>query len=470
MSDRRVCYLTGSGFAWICKGMYGMEIDEQSKLTKSVPVVVSVVGAGLAGCEAAFALAERGVRVRLLEMRPGVTTPAHETGLPAELVCSNSLRSGNPGNAPGLLKEELRLAGSWLMKIADSTRIPAGDALAVDRTLFSTGVLRQLEAHPLISIEHREVTSIPPGPCIAAPGPLASPRFSEALQAVAGARHLYFYDAIAPIVDGSSIDMAKAFPQSRYDKGESSDYLNCPMDEQTYRAFVSELRNAGRVPPHPFESELHFQGCQPVEAIADSGDMSLAYGPMKPVGITDPRTGSRPFAVVQLRRENSAGTAWNMVGFQTKLTQNEQKRVFALIPGLSGARFLRLGSVHRNTFVNGPEVLDPFMRLSAFPDLMLSGQITGVEGYIESMATGLLSGIFMAALLGGRMPVVPPADTALGALLRHVTVPGSGPFQPSNIHFGLFPPASCRGGRRERRRMLSERALDSLRNWLSGPL
>lgn len=441
-----------------------MFLGEQTKLSKSVPVV----GAGLAGCEAAFALAERGVRVRLLEMRPGVTTPAHSTGLPAELVCSNSLRSGNIVNAPGLLKEEMRLAGSRLMKIADSTSIPAGDALAVDRVLFSTEVKRQLDSHPLISIEHMEVTSFPAGPCIAAPGPLAGRRLSEALQELTGAGHLYFYDAIAPIIDASSIDTGTVFPQSRYDRGEGADYLNCPMDGDTYRRFVSELRNAERVPPRPFERELHFQGCQPVEAIADSGEMSLAHGPMKPVGIVDPRTGSRPFAVVQLRRENAAGTAWNMVGFQTKLTHEEQKRVFRMIPGLSGARFLRLGSVHRNTFVNGPEVLDPFMRITASPDLMLSGQITGVEGYIESMATGLLSGMFMAALLSGGEPVPPPGDTALGALLRHVTVAGQGAFQPSNIHFGLFPPADFPGGRRERRAALSERALGSLRNWLSG--
>jgi len=448
--------------------MNGMNMGEQTKLSKSVPVVVPVVGAGLAGCEAAFALAERGVRVRLLEMRPGVTTPAHETDLPAELVCSNSLRSGNPENAPGLLKEEMRLVGSRLMSIADSVSVPAGDALAVDRTLFSLAVKRQLESHPLISIEHREVVAFPPGPCIAAPGPLASPGLSESLRMLTGGQHLYFYDAIAPILDASSIDTATAFPQSRYDKGGGADYLNCPMDEETYRRFVSELRNAKRVPPHPFERELHFQGCQPVEAIADTGEMSLAHGPMKPVGIIDPRTGARPFAVVQLRRENSAGTAWNMVGFQTKLTQDEQKRVFSLVPGLSGARFLRLGSVHRNTYVNGPEVLDGFLRLKCRPGIMLSGQITGVEGYIESMAVGLLAGIFMSALLSGREPVPPPEDTALGALLRHVTVTGPGPFQPSNIHYGLFPPVRSRGGRRERRKMLSGRALESVRNWLSG--
>jgi methylenetetrahydrofolate--tRNA-(uracil-5-)-methyltransferase len=441
-----------------------MTIDEQTKQSKSVPVV----GAGLAGCEAAFALAERGVRVRLLEMRPGVTTPAHKTGLPAELVCSNSLRSGNPENAPGLLKEEMRLAGSRLMRIADSVSVPAGDALAVDRTLFSAEVKAQLDSHPLISIEHREVVAVPPGPCIAAPGPLASPAFSEAIRALTGGEHLYFYDAIAPILDASSVDMGTAFPQSRYDKGEGADYLNCPMDEDTYRSFVSELRKAERIPPRPFERELHFQGCQPVEAIADTGVMSLAHGPMKPVGITDPRTGSRPFAVVQLRRENSEGTAWNMVGFQTKLTQNEQKRVFSMIPGLSRASFLRLGSVHRNTFVNGPEVLDGFLRMKNCPALMLCGQITGVEGYIESIATGLLAGIFMAELLSGREPVPPPENTALGALLRHVTVSGQVPFQPSNIHYGLFPPVRSSGGRRERRRALSGRALESLRQWLSG--
>ncbi len=431
---------------------------------------VPVIGAGLAGCEAAFALAGRGFRVRLLEMRPLCTTPAHRTDLPAELVCSNSLRSGNPENAPGLLKEEMRLAGSRLIRIADSVRVPAGDALAVDRLRFSETVLSELRAEPLIEMERVEVTDLPGGTCIAAPGPLAGPSLTEAVQRLTGGRHLYFYDAIAPIIASESIDEGVAFMQSRYDKGEGADYLNCPMDEETYHRFVHALRTARRVPPHACEEELHFQGCQPVEAIADSGEMSLAHGPMKPVGITDPRTGQRPFAVVQLRKENVAGTSWNMVGFQTKLTHEEQKRVFRLVPGLTGAEFQRLGSVHRNTFVNGPEVLDGFLRLRSRPEVMLAGQITGVEGYIESMATGLLAGLFLASLLSGGTPVPPPADTALGALLGHVTTAGTGQFQPSNIHYGLFPPVRSGRGRRERRKALSERALASLRNWLSVPV
>lgn len=448
----------------ICKCKNGNELRSQTNLSKSVPIV----GAGLAGCEAAFALAARGVRVTLLEMRPLVSTPAHTTGLPAELVCSNSLRSANPENAPGLLKQELRMAGSRLMGIADSVSVPAGDALAVDRTGFSRGVLAALLEEPLISLETREVRSFPEGFCIAAPGPLASPELSGALREVTGEEHLYFYDSIAPIVDGSTIDTSVAFLQSRYDKGGGAHYLNCPMDRETYDLFVEALRTAERVPPHPFEKELHFQGCQPVEAIADSGHLSLAHGPMKPVGIEDPATGRRPFAVVQLRMENASGSSWNMVGFQTKLTHDAQRKVFRMIPGLERARFLRLGSMHRNTFVNGPAVLDRFLRVRGRSGLMLAGQVTGVEGYIESMATGLLAGLFTAAFLEGKEPLPPPADTALGALLSHVTVAGCGPFQPSNIHFGLFPPVGSVRGRRERRRAHSERALSSLRGWLSG--
>ncbi len=429
---------------------------------------VPVVGAGLAGCEAAFALAERGIPVRLLEMRPGTRTPAHATDLPGELVCSNSFRSGNPENAPGLLKEELRRAGSRLIRTADSVRVPAGDALAVDRVRFSESVLEQLDREPLINLERREVTELPYEPCIAAPGPLASPAIAGGIQRATGAGYLYFYDAIAPIVEGSTIDRSVAFSGSRYGKGGEDDYLNCPMTETEYLGFVDALIKARRVPPRPFEEELHFQGCQPVEAIADSGRLSLAFGPMKPVGIQPPAGRDRPFAVVQLRRENAEGTAWNIVGFQTKLVQDEQRRVFRMIPGLQEASFLRLGSVHRNTYVNGPAVLDRYMRLRAAPNVMLAGQITGVEGYIESIASGLLAGMFMAAFLSGREPVPPPADTALGALLTHVTRSNGTAFSPSNIHYGLFAGTLPARGRRERRRAMSARALSSLDSWLSG--
>lgn len=429
-------------------------------------IPVTVIGAGLAGCEAAFALAARGVPAILTEMRPLMSTPAHRTSLPAELVCSNSLRSGNPFNAPGLLKEELRLAGSRLMSIADTVRVPAGDALAVDRLRFSEEVLAALEAEPLITLVTRHVDRFPEGPVIAAPGPLASPEISGALKELTG-EHLYFYDAIAPVVSGDSIDRKVAFLQSRYGKGQGADYLNCPMDRETYLGFVAALKAGKRVEPRPFEGEIHFQGCQPVEVIADSGDFSLAHGPMKPVGLVDPATGTRPFAVVQLRMEDPSGAGWNMVGFQTKLTHGEQKRVFRMIPGLERASFLRLGSVHRNTFVNGPGVLDPLLRLKARPEVTLAGQITGVEGYIESIATGLLAGVFTWAALSGKMPVPPPAETAMGALLGHVTREGGGDFQPSNIHYGLFPPMRIRGGRRERRRAMAERAVNSLRGWIS---
>jgi methylenetetrahydrofolate--tRNA-(uracil-5-)-methyltransferase len=433
-------------------------------LVESVPVV----GAGLAGCEAAFALAERGVPVRLLEMRPGTRTPAHTTDLPGELVCSNSFRSANPENAPGLLKEELRRAGSRLMMIADSVRVPAGDALAVDRIRFGEAVLEQIGREPLITLERREVTELPSRRCIAAPGPLASPAIAGGIQRAAGAGYLYFYDAIAPIVDGGTIDRSIAFSGSRYGKGGEEDYLNCPMTEKEYHGFVEALIAARRVPPRLFEEEIHFQGCQPVEAIADSGRLSLAFGPMKPVGIQPPPGRDRPFAVVQLRRENAEGTAWNLVGFQTKLVQDEQRRVFRMIPGLGEASFLRLGSVHRNTYVNGPAVLDPFLRLRTAPNVMLAGQITGVEGYIESMASGLLAGMFTAALAAGHEPVPPPAETALGALLGHVTRGTGTDFSPSNIHFGLFSGSLPGRGRRERRRAMSARALTSLESWLSG--
>ncbi len=426
---------------------------------------VSIVGAGLAGCEAALQLARSGVEVDLYEMRPGTMTPAHTTGLPAELVCSNSLRSNLLHNAPGLLKEELRRCGSFLMKAADSCRVPAGGALAVDREEFSRTVQDMLTGEKLITLIEKEVTEIPSGEVIIAAGPLASSSLADAIGELTGSGSLYFYDAIAPVVDFESVNMDRAFLQNRYETDENAeaDYLNCPFTEEEYFSFVRELNGADKVSARDFEKEIHFQGCMPVEAIADSGDMSLAFGPMKPVGLIDPRTGVRSFAVVQLRMENRAGTAWNLVGFQTKLTYPEQKRIFRMIPGLENAEFVRLGSMHRNTFINGPSLLDERMRLKTDVRIMFAGQITGVEGYIESIASGFLAGSIMAGA-----DVLPPADTALGVILRYPSETATDNYQPSNINYGLFPPLKRkpRGGRRARREAQAERALNSIKKWL----
>ncbi|MCK5133100.1 MAG: methylenetetrahydrofolate--tRNA-(uracil(54)-C(5))-methyltransferase (FADH(2)-oxidizing) TrmFO [Candidatus Sabulitectum sp.] len=427
---------------------------------------VSIVGAGLAGSEAALQLAGSGVEVDLFEMRPGTMTAAHTTGLPAELVCSNSLRSDLLHNAPGLLKEELRRCGSFLMKAADSCRVPAGGALAVDREEFSRTVQKMLYGQELITVREEEVTEIPEGKVIIAAGPLASRPLTDAIGELTGSESLYFYDAIAPVIDFESVNMNLAFFQNRYETegGADADYLNCPFTEEEYYNFVRELKGGKRVSTRDFEKEIHFQGCMPVEVIADSGDMSLAFGPMKPVGLIDPRTQARSFAVVQLRMENKAGTAWNLVGFQTKLTYPEQKRVFRMIPGLENAEFVRLGSMHRNTFINGPSLLDERMRLKTDDRIMFAGQITGIEGYIESIASGYLAGKLMAGI-----DVLPPDETAIGAILRYPTRTVTDNYQPSNINYGLFPPLKKkpRGGRRARREAQAERALESLGNWLS---
>ncbi len=417
---------------------------------------ITITGAGLAGSEAALQLAARGYSVRLYEMRPGVMTPAHSTGMPAELVCSNSFRSNLLHNAPGLLKEELRRCGSFLMRAAEASRVPAGGALAVDRDVFSDRVRKMLSDQGSIEFIQVEVTSLPAPPVIIAPGPLASPALAEEILRATGGDYLYFYDAIAPVISGDSIDMGKAFFQSRYSEPGDTDYLNCPFNEEEYRSFVQELKAGGRVSSRDFENELHFQGCMPVEAMADGGDMSLAYGPMKPVGLVDPRTGHRPFAVVQLRRENLGGTAWNLVGFQTKLTYSEQKRIFRMIPGLEGAEFLRLGSMHRNTFINGPALLDPGLQLKARPGTFFAGQITGVEGYIESVASGLLAAFSVAGV-----DPLPPPETALGSLLRFSTSREEVNYQPSNINYGLFPPMENGSGAGRR---------PEERQWRPGPL
>lgn len=427
---------------------------------------VSIIGAGLAGSEAALQLSRAGVEVDLYEMRPSTKTEAHKTGLPAELVCSNSLRSNLLHNAPGLLKEELRRAGSFLMAAADLCRVPAGGALAVDREHFSRSVQKKLIASELINLIEAEVTELPPGRVILAAGPLASEALTDTIIKLTGSNSLYFYDAIAPVVDFESINMDKAFFQNRYalEEGAEADYINCPFTKEEYYHFISELKMGERVSTRDFEREIHFQGCMPVEAIADSGEMSLAFGPMKPVGLQDTRSDSSPFAVVQLRMENLSGTAWNLVGFQTKLTYPEQKRIFRMIPGLEKAEFVRLGSMHRNTFINSPELLDERMQLKTNTDIMFAGQITGIEGYIESIASG-----FLAAKLMAGLELLPPPETALGAVLRYPTKNLSDNFQPSNINYGLFPPLlkKPRGGRRVRREAQANRALESLDNWLS---
>jgi len=434
---------------------------------------VTIVGAGLAGCEAAWRLARAGVSVDLHEMKPARRSPAHVLDGPCELVCSNSLRSDNPQNAVGLLHEELRRLGSLVLACADETKVPAGDALAVDRERFSRLVGERLAAHPLVRFVTGEVTSLPegPGPALLATGPLTADALAAALQALTGGR-LHFYDAIAPIVADESIDHGVAYRKSRWDKGDGADYLNLPFDAAQYRAFVAALLAGEKVAAHDFEEPRYFEGCLPIEVMAERGEEVLAHGPMKPVGLEDPRTGRRPHAVVQLRREDQAGTAWNLVGFQTRLTWPEQRRIFReLIPGLRAAEFLRLGQVHRNTFVEAPRVLAPDLSLRARPSLFLAGQITGVEGYVESAACGHLAARAILDRLAGRDFRPPPEATALGGLHRHLTGAAHPPgleYQPSNVTYALFPPLPGRvkGGKEGRKQAHLARARADLAPWL----
>lgn len=430
---------------------------------------VTVLGGGLAGCEAAWMLARLGVSVDLREMRPVAKTPAHTTGLLAELVCSNSFRSARPENAVGLLKDEMRRLGSMVMEAADSCSVPAGSALAVDRKVFSEAVTAAVESHPLIRTERGEVRELPDhGTVVVATGPLTSDSLAGSIARATGSGGLYFYDAIAPVVSADSLDMSIVFPQSRYGEvdGEGGDYLNCPLSEEEYGAFVDALLSASCVPLRHFEKEVHFQGCMPVEAMAATGRMALAFGPMKPVGLVDPATGRRPFAVVQLRREDAAGTAWNLVGFQTKMTRPEQRRVLRMVPGLSRAEFLRYGSMHRNTFVNGPALLDPTLRLRGREEISFAGQITGVEGYVESAACGMLAGLFAALRMRGLEPAPPPAETAMGSLLRHATASSWRHYTPSNVNYGLFPPLGRRLPPSARNEAYSARARSAFGVWL----
>jgi len=425
---------------------------------------VVVVGAGLAGSEAAWQAARHGARVLLYEMRPVRMTPAHHTGACAELVCSNSLRADSLENAVGLLKAELRRLGSLIMAAADAHRVPAGGALAVDREAFSAAVTSSLARHPRITIRREEVPAIPDGgrPVIIATGPLTSPALADSLRAFTGEAHLYFYDAASPIVTAESIDRERVFEASRYGKGNGH-YLNCPMTEDEYRAFRETLVAAERHPLKPFEAERYFEGCLPIEVMAARGPETLRFGPLKPVGLVDPRTGRTPHAVVQLRQDNAARTLYSLVGFQTNLKWPEQKRVFRMIPGLERAEFARLGVMHRNLFVNGPRVLLPTCQTTRRNDLFLAGQITGVEGYVESAASGLVAGINAARLARREAPLQWPPTTAHGALVRYVSTADPRHFQPMNVAFGLLPPlVRPPRGRRERNLAYTRRALEDL--------
>lgn len=395
----------------------------------------TVVGAGLAGCEAAWQLAEKGISVTLYEMKPHKKSPAHHSDLFAELVCSNSLRSDRLSNAVGLMKEEMRLFGSLIMQAADAARVPAGGALAVDRDTFSGFITEKLKNHPLIEVRDEEVTDIPEGPVIIATGPLTSDALSEKIAQLPGLGTLHFYDAAAPIVNADSLDMSLVFRQSRYDRGD--DYLNCPMTEEEYNAFIDALLSAETAEVHGFEESGVFEGCMPIESMARRGRMTPAFGPMKPAGLRDPRTGKEPFAAVQLRQDNESGTMYNLVGFQTRLKWPEQKRVFGMIPGLKDATYARYGVMHRNTFLQSPGFLNAHFEMIARPQTYFAGQMTGVEGYVESAASGLLAAVSLASDLNGNGTVELPGITAMGAMGRYISTPNRD-FQPMNCTFGLI--------------------------------
>ena len=428
---------------------------------------VVVIGAGLAGTECAWQLAERGVSVRLVEQKPASRTPAQHSDHMAELVCSNSFRGAALHNAVGQLKEEMRRARSLAMEVGEVHRVPAGGAFAVDREQFSAEITRRMHAHPLIEVVNEVVDRIPDGrPAVIATGPLTSGGLADELARAIGAEHLAYYDAIAPIVSADSIDFDKAFRASRYDKGGDAAYVNCPLDERQYQEFVQAVLDAEKVTPRDFENVRYFEGCLPIEVLASRGSKTLSFGCMKPVGLTDPRTGRWPHAVVQLRQEDEAGTAFNMVGFQTRMKWPEQKRVFRMIPGLENAEFERFGSVHRNTFVDSPKVLDDDLALLGKPGVYLAGQICGVEGYVESAACGMLVAIKLAHELRGLPSSFPPRTTMLGAMVGHLRDP-SDDFQPSNVMWSMVPPVEGRRmNKRARRDVQSARALQDLEAWL----
>jgi methylenetetrahydrofolate--tRNA-(uracil-5-)-methyltransferase len=430
---------------------------------------VQIIGGGLAGSEAAWQLAEAGLRVRLSEMRGGGDmTPAHQTDRLAEMVCSNSFRSDDADhNAVGLLHQEMRRLSSLVMRAANQHRVPAGSALAVDRDTFAAEVSRAIERHPNISIVRERVDTLPDHPTIVATGPLTGSALADAIASETGQGALAFFDAIAPIIHCESIDMGIAWMAARWDKG-GKDYINCPLDKEQYEAFVQALRDGEKTEFKDWEKDTpYFEGCMPIEVMADRGVETLRYGPMKGVGLDDPRTGRWPYAVVQLRQDNALGTLWNMVGFQTKLKHGEQIRIFRTIPGLENAEFARLGGIHRNSFINSPRLLDRNLRLKTKPNIRFAGQITGCEGYVESAAIGLLAARFAAAELGGDELTSPPPETALGALLGHITGGAHAEtFQPMNVNFGLMPPIAGRSKRADRKKAYTDRARAALTDWL----
>lgn len=432
------------------------------------PQAVTVVGGGLAGCEAAWQLAEGGVSVVLYEMRPERSTPAHRTDALAELVCSNSLRSDNPTNAVGLLKREMEALGSLIMAAARACQLPAGDALAVDRNRFAQAVTRAVEEHPNIRVVRKEVAELPDPPAIVATGPLTSEHLHRALVDLLGEGSLSFFDAIAPVVAADSLNMGRLFRASRYGKGGGEDYLNAPLTREEYERFVKALLAAEKVPLKPFEGDIpYFEGCLPIEVMAERGVDTLRFGPMKPVGLVDPRTGKMPYAVVQLRQDDLAGEHYHLVGFQTRMTIPAQKEVFRLIPGLENARFVRFGMVHRNTFLCAPKCLTPQLELRAAPGVRLAGQITGVEGYVESAATGLLAALFTLAILANVELPPPPPWTAHGGLVRHLTQRDPRRFQPANASWGLMtdPPVPLPRDKAQRRERAVAAALEAIGSW-----
>jgi methylenetetrahydrofolate--tRNA-(uracil-5-)-methyltransferase len=427
---------------------------------------VNVIGAGLAGSEAAWQIAKRGINVKLFEMRPVKQTPAHHTDKFAELVCSNSLRANTLTNAVGVLKEEMRKLDSVIISSADACAVPAGGALAVDRHEFAALVTEKVKNHPNVTVIHEEVTEIPEGPTIIATGPLTSEALSSSLRNITGEDYLYFYDAAAPIIEKDSINMEKVYLKSRYDKGEAA-YLNCPMSEEEFNRFYEALIAAETVPLKEFEKEIFFEGCMPIEVMASRGRKTMLFGPMKPVGLEDPRTGRRPYAVVQLRQDDAAGTLYNIVGFQTHLKWGPQKEVLQLIPGLENAEIVRYGVMHRNTFINSPKVLNATYQFRERHDLFFAGQMTGVEGYVESAASGLVAGINAARLVEGKDTLEFPHETAIGSMARYITTTNAKNFQPMNANFGLFPelPEKIRG-KQERNEQHANRALETIQNFV----
>ncbi|KUP07100.1 tRNA (uracil-5-)-methyltransferase [Bacillus coahuilensis m2-6] len=428
--------------------------------------VVNVIGAGLAGSEAAWQLASRGVSVNLYEMRPKKQTPAHHTDKFAELVCSNSLRANTLTNAVGVLKEEMRKLNSVIISSADDCAVPAGGALAVDRHEFAAKVTERVKHHPNVTVYEEEVKDIPEGITIIATGPLTSEALSEKLRTITGEEYLYFYDAAAPIIEKDSIDMDKVYLKSRYDKGEAA-YLNCPMTEEEFNRFYEALIAAETVPLKEFEKEIFFEGCMPIEVMASRGKKTMLFGPLKPVGLEDPKTGKRPYAVVQLRQDDAAGTLYNLVGFQTHLKWGPQKEVLQLIPGLENAEIIRYGVMHRNTFINSPKILKSTYQHKDRPTLLFAGQMTGVEGYVESAASGLVAGINAAKLALGEEPVVFPEQTAIGSMANYITTTNAKNFQPMNANFGLFPSLDKKiKNKQERNEEHATRALETIQNFM----